>query len=132
MPEWITVLVGDISAAQFLFWIVAVILLLGAVIKLWPFVKNAVAIVDALVDLPAFIDRTDERIKDIHHETHLNNGSSIKDSTIRTELAVERVELGVKGLYARTDELSSAHAVLQEKFETTQPRRRAPKQKDEV
>lgn len=84
----------------------------GAVLffwKGWPWLrKTATAIVhfaqivDAVQELPAFIDRTDatlekqnetleaqnEQIADIHHEVHYNNGSSVKDAVRRVEVAL--------------------------------------------
>jgi len=91
MPNW-NDLFGDTPAWQVFGWIAAAGLLIGLVIKLWPFVKNAVAIVDALVQLPAM----KKQIDSIHHETHRNDGSSIKDSTVRIEKSLE-------GLHGRMD-----------------------------
>ncbi|ONI62640.1 hypothetical protein CSIV_14290 [Microbacterium sp. CSI-V] len=96
--------------------------------KVWPVVKTipagvvsfaravltAAQVLDSVKGLPAFIERTDARIGEIHHEVHFNNGSSVKDSAIRTELAVRelketagRLEVGVAGLYTRVDELAA-------------------------
>jgi len=78
--------------------------------KGWPWLKafaraiqKTAEVVDAVQELPDFIARTDatlarqdERIDEIHHEVHYNNGSSVKD-------AVRRVETGVADLRARID-----------------------------
>lgn len=104
--------------------------IIGFVRKTWPVLKAFVLTVISLQTLPAFMESTtttlkaqnatlaaqddrqvaisnlldaqDLKIAEIHHETHENNGTSIKDSQHRTELALARVEKGVKGLYDRT------------------------------
>lgn len=98
MPDWNTLL-GDLSAAQLILWLVAAGLLVGLLFKLWPFIKNSVAIVDALVKLPELAERVDE----IHHETHKNDGSSLKDSNDRIEAAVGVLTQSVEGLHGRMD-----------------------------
>jgi len=96
----------------------AALLLTGVVRKLWQFNKAVVSTVELISGLPARLDRIDAtltaqdtKLAEIHHETHENNGSSIKDSVHRVENSLDRVERGVKGLYDRTSEL-----------ERTQPR----------
>jgi hypothetical protein len=99
-PDWQR-LFGDTSLVQAVLWVVAAVALIALIIKLWPFIKNAVAIVDALVTLPAVLGRlasVEAKVDGIHHETHKNDGSSIKD-------AVGRVEEGVAGLHGRMDDV---------------------------
>lgn len=101
VPEWLKFLLADTSALQLVFWAVAIIALIAALVRLWPFLSNAVQIVDALVQLPALSKRVaaiQKQIDGIHHETHTNDGSSIKD-------AVGRVEKGVSGLHGRMDDV---------------------------
>jgi len=64
---------------------------------------HAAEIAEAVQGLPAFAARTDERLEkltartdEIHHETHKNDGSSIKDATIRMEQSLE-------GIHGRLD-----------------------------
>jgi hypothetical protein len=57
----------------------------------------------------------DQKIAEIHHETHFNNGSSIKDATVR-------IEEGVKGLYGEIVDLKQEDADLRSDFEKTQPK----------
>ena len=45
----------------------------------------------------------DARIAGIYHETHQNDGSSIKDAGDRTELAVDRLERGMLAIFKRLD-----------------------------
>lgn len=114
MPNW-EVLFGDLRAAQVAVWIVAVVLVVGLVVKLWPFVKNAVAIVDALLALPAMskqVSSMKAQIDSIHHETHTNKGTSIKDAVKRVEETVARVEgtvsetqTSVEGVHGRLDDV---------------------------
>lgn len=99
-----------VSVFQVVGWILGILGIIGFIAKGWPKVKAAVRLVDALSVLPDFIARTDTtleeqnvKIESIHHETHHNNGSSLKDAQKRTEEAVERIELGVRGLYDRAD-----------------------------
>lgn len=56
----------------------------------------------------------DQKIAEIHHETHFNNGSSIKDATVR-------IETGVAGLYTKIEALEKEDADLRRDFEDTKP-----------
>jgi hypothetical protein len=82
--------------------------------RFWPGLKRLIRGVDAVIQLPDFMENTDKHMKiqtkhltDIHHEVHYNNGTSVKDS-------MERVELGVKGIYHRLDGLEESVEVLHE------------------
>jgi hypothetical protein len=70
-------------------------------------IVQSAEILEAVRDLPAFIKRSDDRHADlaekvdgIHHETHTNDGSSIKD-------AAARIEVGVASLHARMDDVEN-------------------------
>jgi hypothetical protein len=83
-------------------------------IRFWPWLKKVIAFFDALAQLPVFMVDTNKtmaeqnaKLADIHHEVHYNNGTSVKDS-------MERVELGVKGIYHRLDGLEESVEVLHE------------------
>lgn len=125
----------DVAALSVGEVVAAVGVIVGALLGVWLFVRKvwpvlkaapggvvafargiitAAEWMEAVRGLPAFIERTDERISEIHHEVHFNNGSSVKDAAIRTELAVgeladtaARLEVGVAGLYERVDELAA-------------------------
>lgn len=121
MPEWLKAILGDTSAVQLVFWIIAVFALVAFLIKMWPVFTKAVQIINAVSGLPSFIERTDKtlagqdsKIAEIHHEVHFNNGSSVKD-------AVTRVEKGVAGLYDKVDELGEADVKMRDDFEKTHP-----------
>lgn len=80
---------------------------------------NAAEILASVQGLPAYIERADQRaaaaderhnrlegkVDAIYHETHNNDGTSIKDAT-------DRIELGVKGLYERVDTVERKIAAL--------------------
>jgi hypothetical protein len=115
-----------------LIWLAIAFAIGITLIKAWPLIRNFVQIVDALVSLPGFIKQTTDyqtkttttltaqskSLTEIHHETHNNDGSSIKDT-------VDRIELGVKGLYERVDGLEAADAKQVDRLdelEHTKPR----------
>ena len=88
----------EVSVLQAAGWVLAGFAVLAFVVKAWPFIRNTFRILDALAQLPDFIERTDETLKaqkvtidEIHHEVNYNNGSSVKDAIHRLE-----VQLGTK------------------------------------
>lgn len=119
MPDFDWNQFGAVNAWQSIATIAVVIIALFIItrllIKFWPWLKKVIALFDALGQLPEFITRTDKAIIGIHKETTRNGGSSLKDAQVRTEEAVERIELGVKGLYDRADEQ------LRQDLEMTKP-----------
>ena len=130
-PQWLVDFLAAVGLDDIAVGVVAIV---GGVVAVWLFTKRVWPVVRAIPaavvtfargvvttaqvlesvkDLPAFIERTDARIGEIHHEVHFNNGSSVKDAAIRTERAVgeltataQRLEEGVAGLYKRVDELA--------------------------
>lgn len=115
---------------------IVVLFLIGrGVYRAWPVIKQFVLTVNAITGLPEFMERTDatlagqnQKIAEIHHEVHFNNGSSVKDAAVRTEKAVGRVERGVKGLYKEIARLDAADADLRTDLENTHPKPDAPTQ----
>lgn len=98
MPDW-GALVGDMTALQLILWVAAAVFLIGVLVKGWPLIRNSVRIADALLRLPKLAEdfaQLTAQVKDIHHETHKNDGSSLKD-------AVGRIETSVEGLHGRLD-----------------------------
>ncbi|WP_434315827.1 hypothetical protein [Leifsonia sp. P73] len=118
--------------------VLVVLFLLGrAVVRAWPAIKQFVLTVNAITGLPEFMERTDatldaqnQKIGEIHHEVHFNNGSSVKDAAIRTERTALRVEKGVKGLYREIDALKKADADLRSELDDTRPKPQHPTQGD--
>jgi len=120
--EWAIALFGDATIVQGVAWVGAFVGLVFVVVKAWPWLKRAVRLVDALAQLPDFIDRTDKtlagqdmKIEQIHHEVNYNNGSSVKD-------AVSRIELGMKATYDQISELNEADAAIRADLENTRPK----------
>jgi len=109
-PTWL----ASINLLQVAIVILALWVVVRLLVKFFPWLKKALKLIDALGQLPAFIDRTDARIAEIHHEVNYNNGSSVKD-------AVSRVEIGVKGLYERVDELTDSDTAIRKELENTKP-----------
>lgn len=89
---------ASINLWQVALVIIALILIIRGLVHALPWLRRAIALVDSLSGLPEFIEKTDKRLDEIHHEVHYNNGSSIKD-------AVRRVETGVKGLHTKVGDL---------------------------
>lgn len=115
--------VGSIAATAAAVWGVWLF-----VAKVWPVLRGipsgvvafargvitAAQVLDSVKGLPAFIERTDAAMAQVHHELHPNSGTSLNDSVRRTEARVaelgattERLEVGVAGLYTRVDELAA-------------------------
>ena len=115
-----------ISVFQFFAWVLGVAALFGFVAKVWPWLRRAVKTVDALGQLPEFIERTDKQIAEIHHEVNFNNGSSVKDGVRRAENGIDRMEKGVKALFDRVDALAETDETLRADLDDT--RDRLPKQ----
>lgn len=149
LPTWLQVIiiVGSICGA-----LIAIIVLIS---KIWP-ALNLYAKVSTLDDLQDFMIDTaatlaaqDVQMKinsetlakqapivaGIYHETHRNNGSSLKDAQVRTEEAVQRIEVGIAGIYVRLDSADVDRAKLRADLdlEVTRPktiRNRTPKTKE--
>lgn len=108
---------------QWLIALTVVVAALAAVVgllrKAWPLLTKLVATMNNLEELPGFMERTsatladqDRKIAEIHHETHDNSGSSLKDAGARTERnltaltkTVKGIDEGVRGIYDRLDTL---------------------------
>ncbi|REC98348.1 hypothetical protein DEU35_1448 [Microbacterium sp. AG157] len=126
----------DILAALGLEEIAAgVSIIVGAIVAVWLFAKRvwpvvktipagvvafargvitAAQVLDSVKGLPAFIERTDKAMAQVHHELHPNHGTSMNDALRRTEAAVEtlaatsqRLEEGVAGLHVKYEELAA-------------------------
>jgi hypothetical protein len=135
-PRWIIELLEAVNLWEALIWIVGVGAALAWLIRFgpraWRGAKalakgflNAADILAAVQGLPAFIDRADRRhaaleqkVGEIHHEVHYNNGSSIKDSQLRTEKVIEQEILPA------IVKLSEVDDYLAEEIERTNPTRR--------
>lgn len=141
--------ISYVGAPDWVQWILTLTIIVAALLgllalvrKVWPILTRFVNTINSLADLPQFMVTTaatlayqDEKIAEIHHEVHYNNGSSVKDSQARTEadvaelkLTVAGIDEGVKGMYPRLDDqdlrFDSAdqdRADLREDLEQTRP-----------
>jgi len=109
---WDGVSVLDVALA-----VIAFSLVIGFIVKGWAKLRAGIRLIDTLGTLPDRLDRIDSRLDDIHHETHKNDGSSIKDATIRTENAVDRIELGMRSVSDRLDELARTDDALSDRLD---------------
>jgi len=118
VPDW---LAGFLSQVTVLDALLAIAVIAAAVIfikkKGWRTVValahgviNFAQVLEAVQGLPGYIERADARherleqkVDAIHHETHQNDGSSIKDAVGRIESALQDVRVGLDAL-AREDE----------------------------
>jgi len=127
MPPGFQEWAESVSLWQLVGWSAGAVAFIGFVVfmrkKGWPWILGTARavltfarVVDAVQELPDFIERTDKtleaqnkilksqdkQIADIHHEVHYNNGSSVKDAVKRIEdsLANEPPTLG--GIPKRT------------------------------
>jgi hypothetical protein len=144
VPDWFLDWAHSVTLFDLLLWVVAGVGIVLFIRKGWPWLRktataitNFATIVDSVQGLPAFIKRTDdgmaaqsvtlaehtEKIDGIYHETHKNDGSSIKDATVR-------LEEGVKGLYQEIANLRDADQSIRAEFQitrTTEPSSEVPK-----
>jgi hypothetical protein len=101
IPNWLQMIllwVGVITAVLTL-----IVTIIGFFRKVWPVLKALVERETLLTGLPEFMSKTtaslaaqDVKIAEIHKEVNYNGGGSVKD-------AINRVEVGVKGIYTRLD-----------------------------
>ena len=121
LPDWLQQWLKTVTAWDIALWAASALEVVWAIrrfwTKGWPALKlfasrlsAFISTVDAVVGLPEFIERTDRKIAEIHHETHKNDGSSIKDSCARPARAGGRGGGGVSGLYQRVDALDTSLA----------------------
>jgi len=142
VPDWLVSFLGGVTLLEAILWVVAVAGFLLVLRKVGPWfvsfaraVLSTASLIDSVKGLPAFIERTDstlgtqnatleaqnrtlavqdERIAEIHHETHTNNGSSIKDAVVRVEEVVNTQILPA------LKSLGTAGAELRQDFEDAQ------------
>lgn len=135
--EQLTRLFGDLTVVQLILWLFSAAALIFMVWKLWPVITKFVATVNALSDLPTKLKTIDtieskivgieskvagieSQVQDIHHETHFNSGTSIKDATVRIEEKVDGLQKLMEDadaeLAERDDELEGRLGHLENTF----------------
>jgi len=80
------------QASQFLMdygpiiWTVfLIVVIIAALIKIWPFISKVVHTIDIIAELPDRLDKIETRLMGVEHEVKTNGGSSIKDAVKRIE-----------------------------------------------
>lgn len=120
-PQWLIDWWESVSLWDAVVWIAIVA---GVIVfirrKGWRTVKAmargilyADRILAAVQGLPDWQKRIEEKVDGIHHETHRNDGSSIKDATVR-------IEEGVAGLHGRLDPVEADLATVKDAVEQLQ------------
>jgi len=62
-----------------------IVVIIAALIKIWPFISKVVHTVDIIAELPDRLDKIETRLMNVEHEVRTNGGSSIKDAVKRIE-----------------------------------------------
>lgn len=75
---------GPILWAIFVTFMIMVV-----IVKAWPFIRGVVKTVDIIQELPARLDRIEERIERVEKEVHTNSGTSLKDAVRRIEAKIK-------------------------------------------
>ncbi|MDY0828596.1 hypothetical protein SK224_05585 [Microbacterium sp. BG28] len=135
-PPWLVELLQAVNLWEALIWLVGLSVACAWLVRFGPRVwrgtkalakgiLSAAAILAAVQELPAFIERADRRHEDlvqkvgeIHHEVHHNDGSSIKDSQKRIEIAIDEEIRPALAKLAEVDDW------LSDEIERTNPTRR--------
>ena len=86
------------QASQFLMdygpiiWTVFLItIIVGTLIKIWPFISKVVKTIDIISELPDRLDKIEARLMGVEHEVKTNGGSSIKDAVKRIEEHLNKI-----------------------------------------
>jgi hypothetical protein len=62
-----------------------IVVIVGTLIKIWPFISKVVKVIDIISELPDRLDKIETRLMNVEHEVRTNGGSSIKDAVKRIE-----------------------------------------------
>ena len=73
-------------------WTVFLItVIVGTLIKIWPFISKVVKTIDIISELPDRLDKIEARLMGVEHEVKTNGGSSIKDAVKRIEEHLNKI-----------------------------------------
>ncbi|GAA2447679.1 hypothetical protein [Agromyces soli] len=70
-PDWLTVVadwLADIDLLHLAFVVAAAVLALRLLVRLWPWLRRVVALVEALGTLPGFMERTDASVRRLRRQ----------------------------------------------------------------
>lgn len=126
MPEWLAYLLADTSALQLVFWVIAIVGLVGAIVKLYPALSRTVAVVNSVAGLPEFIERTDKSIEALRHQIENDHQTNMRDELTEV-LETSRETAG------KVEKLMKSDAAQWEQIDRTKPpaRKRATKPKEQ-
>lgn len=109
-------------------WLVALIILIIAIVKLWPYGQRLMRFIDDVAgepERPGFPARPGlmERVARIEHEVRTNHGTSLKDAVKRIETGQIEHRAENETKFAAIDlklaELADVDAQIRDEFENT-------------
>ncbi|WP_104084259.1 hypothetical protein [Cryobacterium sp. Y11] len=146
-PAWFTAWASSVTLIELLIYALAIAAVLKWGKRWW---RGVVAVatgilavaktLDSIQGLTAFMAATtatladqtktmatqDHQLVGIYHETHKNDGSSIKDAGLRTEEAVDRLERGMLAVFVLLDAAGIRAAAdedsIRQELEDTHPK----------
>jgi len=68
-----------------------IVVFVGALIKIWPFISKVVHTIDIIAELPDRLDKIESRLMGVEQEVKTNGGSSIKDAVKRIEEHLNKI-----------------------------------------
>lgn len=125
MPEWLSAWLDQISGLEL---VLAVAAIIAVIVWLWrtkPWrgvvavargIVQGTQILESVKDLPRFIEKTEQQLDSIYHETHFNNGSSIKDAVTRTESVVNQMKQQLDATTGTVNTVAETVAVIEEEI----------------
>lgn len=109
IPEPVTRWLESQSALAFILWVAAIwataALAWRAVKRAIPAIKSLIELSESLEKLPAWMDSTDEKLREIRHEVLPNNGGSLRDDVVTVSLQVEQMKAQQDKNIDRVDDL---------------------------
>ena len=137
MPPLDWTFLEAINLLQVAIVIVALYVIARLLMRFWPWLRKVMDLTAAIGQLPDFIERTDltlqsqeMAIKSIYHETHKNDGSSLKDAVGRVEEGVAALHLKGAKLTAEAVDQAAITEKLRVDLEKTKPGRQATNAKE--
>ena len=79
VPDWVEYIFGDATAVQIVFWVIATIIILAVLRKIWPALSQAVQIVDAVTGLPDFIEKTDKTMETLRQQVENDHKTNLRE-----------------------------------------------------
>ena len=87
------------------FWILAIIVTLIVLKKIWPVLSKTVQIVDAVVELPDFVERTDKDLNIVKQQVANSHKTNLRDDLTKALELSEQAVTDIGKLDQRVDKL---------------------------